>query len=158
MITLIWAQDRNGGIGYKNKIPWRLPADMKFFKEQTIGKTVVMGRKTFESIGKPLPGRENVVVTSQKDFQSEGVVVFNSVREAFDYVKVKNAFIIGGESIYKQFLPYADCLIQTVIEQDFEVDTYAPFIDLSVWVADIPQPGIVDENNIYEHYFMYYER
>lgn len=158
MITLIWAEDKNGGIGIKNKLPWKIPRDSKFFKEQTQNSIVVMGRKTFEGIGRPLPNRENIVITKQKDYHPDGVTIFNSVEEVLNYVENKDTFVIGGSGIYEAFMEHADNIIQTKIMHEFEVDVYAPKIDLNIWNPDIALPGIKDDKNIYDYYFMFYQK
>src|SRR6056297_88718 len=116
MISIIAAIAKNGTIGKENKLPWDIKKDMKRFKEKTLGKPVVMGRKTYESIGKALPKRENIVLTRQKDFNPSGVKTFNSIKKVLEFVKgYPEAMIIGGASIYKQFLPYTDKMYLTII-------------------------------------------
>lgn len=119
-------------------MPWHLPEDLKHFKELTMGRTVVMGRKTFESIGKPLPGRTNVVVTRQQDFETQGVQVVHSLAEAV--AKYPDAFIIGGAEVYRQALPLADELYITRIEADYEGDTKFPEFDPADWKLVSSEP------------------
>lgn len=130
MISLIVAHDENRVIGFENKMPWHLPGDLKYFKEQTMGKPVIMGRKTFESIGKPLPGRRNIVISRNPAYQHEGIEVVTSLEEALSLVHgVPEVMIIGGEQIFRMALPLADRLYITKIEHSFEGDTYFPAYD-----------------------------
>lgn len=130
MISLIVAHDENRVIGFENKMPWHLPGDLKYFKEQTMGKPVIMGRKTFESIGKPLPGRRNIVISRNLAYQHEGIEVVTSLEEALSLVHgVPEVMIIGGEQIFRMALPLADRLYITKIEHSFEGDTYFPAYD-----------------------------
>lgn len=130
MISLIVAHDRNRVIGYKNGMPWHLPGDLQYFKATTMGKPVLMGRKTFESIGRPLPGRRNIVITRNASYQAEGIEVVGSLDEALSLVsEVPEVMIIGGEQIFTQSLPIADRLYITLIDETFEGDTYFPSYD-----------------------------
>lgn len=158
MISLIFAIGRNNAIGYKNKMPWHLPADFAYFKKVTMGKPVIMGRKTFESIGKPLPGRTNIVITRSKDFFHEGCVIVDSIDKARAMVEGGEAFIIGGAEIYSAFLPEADKLYITEIDQEFQADTFFNGIDYSGWKLVSSQPGVRDEKNPYDYRFLVYER
>ena len=135
MISLIAGVDKNFLIGNNNTLPWgRIPADMKYFKETTTGKTIVMGRKTFASIGKALPNRENLILTRDAGFQAENCTVINSTDEVLKInTPDKEIFIIGGAEIYKIFLPYADRLYLTFIDGEFTGDTYFPVTDLAGW-------------------------
>lgn len=132
-ISIIVAVDKNRGIGFKNKIPWNIPADMKHFREITKGHTVIMGKATFESIldyiGKPLPNRTNIVLTLDKLFHHDGCIICYSIPEALEKTKElekDEAFIIGGASVYKQLIQYAEKLYITRVDGDFKVDTYFP--------------------------------
>lgn len=125
-------------IGKNNNLPWHLPEDLKHFKELTLGKTVVMGRKTYESIfarlGKPLPGRTNVVITRQSDYQvPEGVLVFHSLDEAVSGLLSQDLYIIGGAEIYKQALPLAEVMYVTRVFGNFEGDAFFPEVDWKLW-------------------------
>lgn len=127
IISLIVAMSKNRVIGVNGTLPWHLPADLKHFKKVTMGKPIVMGRKTFESIGKPLPGRKNVVVTKNKDFFASGVEVVYSLDEAFEHLKNESeVFVIGGEAIFRQSLSKADRLFLTEIEMEVAGDTFMP--------------------------------
>lgn len=158
MISMIWAMGRNNALGCKNRMPWYLPADFAYFKKVTMGQPVIMGRKTFESIGKPLPGRTNIIITRNKEFSYEGCVVVDSVEKARELTEGKNAFIIGGAEIYKAFLPMADKLYITEIDEDFEVDTCFPEIDYSKWKLMSSEIGPKDEKNLFDYKFLVYER
>lgn len=127
MISLIVAHDKNRVIGYENTMPWHLPGDLKYFKETTMAKPMIMGRKTFESIGRPLPGRRNIVITRNKDYQHEGIEVVSSLEEALKLAdEAEEIMIIGGEQIFKLALPIADRLYVTLIDHEFQGDTYFP--------------------------------
>lgn len=132
-ISIIAAASQNGIIGANNKLPWRLPADLKRFKELTLGHPILMGRKTFESIGKPLPGRTNIVITRQKEFACCGAITASSLEEALRLCgEAEEVFAIGGATIYEQALPLADKIYLTVIHQDFEGDARFTF-DKKSW-------------------------
>lgn len=125
-------------IGSDNELPWHFPEDLKHFKEITLGKTVVMGRKTYESIinrlGKPLPGRKNVVISRQANFKvPEGVLVFDSLEKVFEALKNEDLYIIGGEQIFRLALPYAEKIYMTHIHGSFSGDAYFIKIDWSQW-------------------------
>ena len=156
MIQFIVAYDKNRVIGKNNDLPWKLPADLAYFKKVTMGSTVVMGRKTFESIGKPLPGRKNIVITNQTGYKAEGCEVIHSIDELLHVNS--ELFIIGGATIFEQALPYAQKLYITYIDEEFEGDTYFPEIDFDNWNLIAEEKGIKDEKNIYDYYFQVYER
>lgn len=134
IISLIAAMGKNRVIGKDNSLPWKLPEDMKRFRELTAGKPVVMGRKTFESIGKPLPNRKNIILTRDKNYKADGCIVVHSVDDALNATKESNeVMIIGGANIYGQFLPIANKMYLTLIDADFEGDAYFPEYDKSEW-------------------------
>lgn len=127
MISLIVAHDKNRVIGYENAMPWHLPGDLQYFKQVTMGKPVIMGRKTFESIGRPLPGRRNIIITRNEAYKAEGIEVVTSVEAALALVEgTEEIMIIGGEQIFTQCLPIADRLYITLINHEFKGDTYFP--------------------------------
>lgn len=129
-LSIIAAVGRNLELGKNNDLIWHFKQDMKFFKETTTGHTVIMGRKTFESLPKALPNRLNVVITSDKNYNAENAVVVSSVDEAMKYCENDEAFIIGGGQIYKEFLPFSDKLYLTEIEDTCnDADTYFPAFD-----------------------------
>ena len=130
----IVAVDKNWAIGYKNKLLVSIPADMKLFRSETTGKIIVMGRKTLESFpqSRPLPNRVNVVLTKDKDYKVKDAIVVNSIEECLEFLKKysnKDIFIIGGESIYRQFLNYIDTIHVTKIDYEYQADTYFPNLD-----------------------------
>ena len=131
-ISIIVAMTDDRVIGKENKLPWHLSEDLKRFKEITMGHPIVMGRKTFESIGKPLPGRHNVVITHDTKRQIQGATVANSLDDALDHFEFVNTeiFVIGGASVYEEALPIADCLYLTLIHEKIEGDRYFPHFDL----------------------------
>lgn len=136
MISLIAAVARNGIIGNGNRMPWHLSEDLKHFKAVTSGHPVVMGRKTFASLGKPLPGRTNVVVTRQADYSAEGCRIVRSLDEAFAlFPSETEIFVIGGGEIYRQAMPLADRLYITRICHDYEGDTRFPQWEDSQWTV-----------------------
>lgn len=157
-ITMIWAQANNGVIGKNNDLPWRLPRDMAYFKQQTQHKTVIMGRKTWESFGgKPLPNRRNIILTRSHDFQANDAEVVYSVEEAIQLADPEQELmVIGGSTIYKQFLDHADRLLVTDIDYDFAGDTYFPEVDWSKWKEVSTTQGVRDDKNDYNYYFKEY--
>jgi dihydrofolate reductase len=137
MISLIAAMSKNRVIGKNNRLPWNVPEDLKRFRALTANHVIIMGRKTFESIGRPLPGRDNRVITRQKDFSAEGVKTYGSLDAALREpvpagLKDDEVFVIGGGEIYSQALPFADRIHLTVIDQEFDGDAFFPdFADLN---------------------------
>ncbi len=159
MISLIAAVGSNGIIGRENKLPWKLPADLAYFKRVTMGHDVIMGSKTFESIGRPLPGRKNIILTRNSNFSCEGCVVCASAGHALDIVKEGDeAFVIGGASLYSEFLPYADKLYLTFIDHAFEGDSVFPHIDYAKWRLIREEKGVQNKANPYIYYFRVYNR
>lgn len=132
-VTIIAAMSRNRVIGWQTRIPWHLPEDLKHFKQITLGHTLVMGRVTFESIRRPLPGRATIVVTRQPGYQPAGVLVAHSVDEALRLAEGEELFIAGGAMIYEAALPLAGRILLTVIEADYEGDAFFPAIDPARW-------------------------
>jgi dihydrofolate reductase len=132
-INIVVAIAANNAIGKNNKLLWHLPKDLKHFKELTTGHTVIMGRKTFDSVGKPLPNRRNIVVTRQ-NIQIDGCEVVNSLEAALELAKGEAELdIIGGAEIYKQAMPLTNYVYLTIVHQDFDADTFFPEIDYSKW-------------------------
>ncbi len=158
MISMIWAMGKDNALGCRNRMPWYLPADFAYFKKVTLGKPVIMGRKTYESIGKPLPGRKNIIITRDTAFRPEGCITVDSIDGAKAYADEGEVFIIGGAEIYKTFLPLAHKLYITAINHAFEADTYFPEIDYSRWKLVSSEPGPKDEKNPYDYKFLVYER
>ncbi|WP_147804300.1 dihydrofolate reductase [Alkalicoccus halolimnae] len=159
MISMIAAMDRGRVIGKDGGMPWHLPNDLKFFKATTYGKTIVMGRKTFESIGKPLPGRRNIVLTSNPDFKAEGIEVYHDPDEirALE-TEDEELVIMGGASLYEKFMKDATRIYLTKIEADFEGDTFFPELIETEWTLVSAETGTVDEKNVYPHVFQILER
>lgn len=160
MISLIWAMDENRVIGRNNKLPWHLPEDLKFFKRVTMGHPIAMGRKTYESIGKPLPGRENIIITRDSHYKKEGCTVLHSIDELREYADEKDTevFVIGGAEIFKDILPFADRLYLTKIYHAFEGDTYFPIFDTGQWELESREPGTRNDKNPYDYEYLIYKR
>lgn len=155
MINIIAAISKNNVLGKDNKLLWHLPNDLKYFKKITTGKTVVMGRKTFESIGKPLPNRKNIVV-SNRNLNIENVEIVNNIK---DIISLNDdIFIIGGGEIYKSTINLADKLYITLIDFEFSGDVYFPDIDLTKWKITNKEYHQKDEKNKYDYTFIIYER
>lgn len=161
MISMIFAHDRNYLIGKDNWMPWDIPNDLGYFKAMTTGKTIIMGRKTFESFGQPLPNRHHLILTRNEDYKIEGCEVFNNVDDILDYIGKgtdEEVIVIGGAQIYELFLPTADRLYITYIDEAFEGDTYLSKIDLSKWQLISKEKGIKNKENPYDYYFLKYDR
>jgi dihydrofolate reductase len=156
MIKLIVAISKNRVIGDSNKLIWHLPADLKRFKEITSGHPIIMGRKTYESIGRPLPNRRNIIITRDGSYQVEGCEVVNSIEEAL-LLTNNDCFIIGGGEIYKQTLHLADQIYMTVIDEEFKGDTHFPELDRS-WYISKQEKNLSDEKNKHNYTFIFYER
>ncbi|MBW4080451.1 dihydrofolate reductase [Paenibacillus sp. S150] len=159
-ISMIWAMAANNVIGKDNDMPWHLPRDFDYFKSQTLGKRMLMGRKTWESLGsKPLKGRTSIVLTRDRSFAPEGAEVVHSLEEALAAgSKGDELMVIGGAEIYKMMLPYAGKLMVTRIEQDIEGDTKFPEVNWGEWREISSIQGIRDEKNPYDYRFFVYER
>ena len=137
MLSIIAAVSRNGVIGKDGMIPWNIPEDLAFFKKLTAGTTVVMGRKTFESIGRPLPGRENIIISSTKRFYGDNCTTAENFDDALKKSRGKDIFVCGGYSVYKEALRYAERLYITEIEASFDGDTFFPYFDKSLYTRTI---------------------
>ena len=134
IISLIAALGKNRVIGNENKLIWNIPEDMKHFRQLTSGKSIIMGRKTFESIGKPLPNRTNIIITRDKTYRAEGCIVVHSSEEALSAAKgSEEIMVIGGAQIYAEFLPRAHRMYLTLIDHDFEGDAYFPKYNDGEW-------------------------
>ncbi|MBI2658396.1 type 3 dihydrofolate reductase [Candidatus Woesearchaeota archaeon] len=135
IISLIVAMDENRVIGYKNKLPWNLPSELKYFREATKGKPVIMGRKTHDSIGRPMPERLNIIITRDRNYKADGCVVVNSKEDAVKAAEGNDEImVIGGAEIYKLFLPIANRLYVTRVHGSFNGDTYFPEFNENEWV------------------------
>lgn len=128
-ITIVASLSRNGVIGKHNSLPWHIPEELKHFRRVTTGGTLVMGRKTFESIGKPLPDRNTIVLTSDRNWSFEGVDVIHDFDDVLTMSEYVDLFIVGGGSVYQQFVDYADIMILSVIDMEIDGDTFFPTID-----------------------------
>jgi dihydrofolate reductase len=154
-LTLIAAMDQQGLIGKDNQLPWHIPADLKFFKQQTMGKPILMGRKTCESLPFPLPGRRNLVLTRNETFTAEGFETFQDITA----VNEKDVMVIGGSTIYELLLPRASHLILTRIHHTFAGDTYFPDVDWTDWqLTRQTRVPVGDDNPNYELSFEFYDR
>ena len=159
LVSIIAAMDRNRLIGNRNQLPWHLPADLAHFKQVTMGKPIIMGRKTYESIGRALPGRTNIVLTRSSDFNAEGVLTANTLEQALDYVSAEDeVMIIGGSAIYELTLPRADQLYLTYVENSFEGDAWFPDFDLDQWHVIASEEHSADEKNSSAYRFVTYAR
>lgn len=158
-ISMIVARSRNGVIGNRGMLPWRLPEELKFFKQTTMGLPIIMGRKTWESIGRPLPGRRNVVITSNPSYSAEGAEVVGSIEEAIKLFSSNDTvMIIGGASIYKQALPLADTVWLTQIDQDFDGDAYFDSLSEEDWKIVWEEEHPATEKETLPYKFMRLER
>ena len=164
ILSIISAIGKNNEIGKANTLLWNLPADMKHFKETTTGHPVIMGQKTFESIGKPLPNRRNIILTKDEDFRRDGIEIVYSTEELLDLLekttdKNTECFIIGGGQIYKLFIDKADKLYITHVDVEFpDADTYFPVIDENIWEKTKSSSYAKDEQNVYDLEFAEYTR
>ncbi|MEN8123537.1 MAG: dihydrofolate reductase [Bacteroidota bacterium] len=159
MITIIAAVAKNNALGKDNQLIWHLPADLKRFKKITTGHHVIMGRKTFESLGKPLPNRTTIIITRNKNYTAENCIIVSSLNEALIKAKAdRNPFILGGAEIYKQAIKIADILDLTIVHHDFEADVFFPGIDKSIWKETSRQDFKANEQNKYDYSFVTYER
>jgi dihydrofolate reductase len=162
IVSVIVAASENNVIGRDNQLPWHLPVDLKYFKQTTMGKPIIMGRKTFESVGRPLPGRPNIVITRQADYSREGLIVTASIQEALEAAKAFNTdevFITGGSEIIAQALP---SLVQRVyltrVHADVEGDAFFPVIAKEHWKLVSSKPHPADEKHAYALTFEVWEK
>lgn len=160
IISLIAAMSENRVIGINNRLPWKLPADMKWFKEKTMGKPIIMGRKTYESFGsKPLPGRQNIIITNNQDYSTEGATVVHTIDEALKVAEPKEEImIIGGASFYEQMLPMANRFYLTIVHSNFDGDTSFPPFDINQWTQVYREDHVADEINPYPFTFLLLEK
>ncbi|CAM3808058.1 dihydrofolate reductase [Mucilaginibacter galii] len=153
-INIVVAIAANNAIGKNNKLLWHLPKDLKHFKQLTTGHTVIMGRKTFDSVGKPLPNRRNIVVTRQ-NIQIEGCEVVNSLNAALELAKGEaEVDIVGGAEIYRQAMPITNFIYLTIVHQDFEADTFFPEIDKNQWQELDREDHQTDEKHAFPFSFI----
>lgn len=159
-LSLIAAIGKNNELGKDNKLLWNLPADMQHFRTTTSGHVVIMGRKTFESIGKSLPNRENIVITSDSSYSRPGIIAVHSLEEALErYARGdQEIFVIGGGRVYEEALPYADRLYITRVDASLPADTFFPPIDTRKWKEISNEHHEPDEKNNYGYTFITYEK
>ena len=158
-LHLIVAHARNGVIGKDNKLPWYLPEDLKNFKRTTIGKPVIMGRKTWESLGRPLPGRRNIVITRQENYRAEGATVVASLDEAIKAVEdAPIAFIMGGAQIYEEALPKVEVAHITYLNADFEGDAFFTPLSPDEWVLSEEESFPATDTHPFSFSFRIYTR
>lgn len=156
-VSIIVAKADNDVIGKDNELIWYMPADLKHFKNTTMGHYIIMGRKTFESQKKPLPGRTSIVITRNKDYKAEGCIIVYSLSDALKIAeenKQEEVFILGGAEIYKIALPYTDKIYLTEIKSTFEGDTYFPHFELDEWEEIKREEFSADEKNPYPYIFL----
>ena len=161
MISHIAAVSKNRVIGHQGDLPWKIPEDLKYFKARTLNKCIIMGRKTFESIGKPLPNRTTIVISRQADLQIEGAIIAHSVEEAILKAKSitrEDIFIVGGAEIYALSLPLADQILVTQLHDIFEGDAYFPEIPSDIFEISERERGVTDEKNAYQFSYITYKR
>ena len=165
MLSLIVAVTRNGVIGKDNQLLWRLRADMRRFRALTMGKPIIMGRKTFLSIGKPLDGRDNIIISTRPDFQVEGAFVCHTVEDALALGEARAALsgggevmVIGGEMIYRATLPKADRLYLSLVEAELEGDAFFPLPESQEWRLVETTFFPADKDNDYAHHYQIYAR
>lgn len=161
MLKILVAFDENRVIGKNNTLIWHLPADLKRFKTLTTGHVIIMGRKTFESIGKPLPNRTSIVISRQADLQIDGAIIAHSVEEAILKAKSitrEDIYIVGGAEIYALCLPMADQILVTQLHDIFEGDAYFPEIPTETFEVTEKERGITDEKNAYQYSYITYTR
>ena len=161
MITIIAAIGNNNELGKGNDLIWHLPADLKRFKKRTTGHAIIMGRNTFESIGKPLPNRRTIIITRNTSYQKEGCEVVHSLEDAIELIaSQEDAFIIGGAQIYKEAMEknVVDQLDITKVHQDFDADVFFPAIDSMVWEEVSRENFSPDEKNLFTYSFINYKK
>ena len=159
MIAIIVATDEQGVIGKDNDLPWRLSADLKYFRRITMGKPLIMGRNTHESIGRPLPGRHNIVITSEPDYKAEGCTVVHSIEEALSACgESDEVMVMGGASLYSQMLPLADRIYLTQVHAHVEGDTWFPEWQHEQWFKVSSERHHADDANEYDYSFLVYDR
>ncbi|SEL08720.1 dihydrofolate reductase [Parapedobacter koreensis] len=159
IISAIVAAAENNAIGKGNELLWHLPNDLRFFKQTTSGHTVIMGRKTYESVGKPLPNRRNIVITRQPEYVLKGAEVVHSLDEALQRCTGDGeVFIVGGAEIYRQALPVTDRIYLTRVHATLAGDAYFPELDKPDWALVSAERHEPDERHAYGYTFMYYER
>ena len=158
-ISIVVAMASNRAIGLNNTMPWHLSADLQYFIKITMGKPILMGRRTFESIGRPLPGRTNIIISRNKNYKHEGCLVYNSIDEALEICRVdEEVMLVGGACFYETILPVADRIYLTQIHRHFQGDTFFPEFDSNSW-REIERKDINDDQNaMFEYSFITLEK
>ena len=164
-LAMIAAVAENNAIGINNKLPWYLPGDLRYFKAVTMGKPIIMGRKTFDSLRKPLPGRTNIVITRDREYQREGISVVYSLDEAISLAEdvalingCEELMIIGGEQIYREALPRADRLYLTRVHRSFDGDAFFPELDSAEWQETLREDLVVDDEDALAYSYLVLDR
>lgn len=154
------AMGEKNEIGFENQLLWHLPKDLKHFKDLTSGHPIIMGRKTYESIGKPLPNRTNIVISRKTDWFEEGILIVGSIKEALKFAKKidEDIFIIGGGTIYEQTIDLCDKLEVTLVKAELKADTFFPKIDVKIWRKTSEICHEKDEKNDYDFCFQTFEK
>lgn len=159
MITIIAAIGKNNELGKDNDLIWHLPNDLKRFKKVTAGHHVIMGRKTYESLGRPLPNRANIIITRNLDFKANGCVIVHSLEEAIEAAKEDtNPYILGGAEIYKQAMQIADSLDLTHVDAVLDADAFFPEIDKKRWTEIAREDHFKDDKHQYDYSFVTYKK
>lgn len=156
-LSIIVAADENFGIGKDNQLMWHLPNDLKFFKNTTLGHHMIMGRKTYESIGKPLPGRTSVIVTRNKSYQVEGCIVVHSMEEAIKVAEKSGeteAFVIGGAELINDAVSFADIIYLTEVKATFDADVFMKPLDKNQWKEEKREEHSKDDKHAYDYTFV----
>ena len=161
IVSLIVATDRNGGIGIDARLPWHLPADLKRFRELTMGHHLIVGRKTFDSIGKALPGRQMIIVTRDRSFQAKDCFVAHSVQDALELARERGeeeVLVGGGGEIYTQSVAFADRIYLTIVEAEVEADAFFPQLAAGEWIERASESHPADEKNLFPFTFKLLDR
>lgn len=158
LLSSIVATGLNNEIGKDNKLLWHLPADLKFFKSTTMGSPIIMGRKTFESIGRVLPGRKNIIISRNTELKIEGAEVYSSFEEMIKNCNVEKAFIIGGAEIYKLSMPHVNEIYRTLVKSKFEADTFFPEIKSNEFELVWEEEHFKDEKNNFDYTYQKFVR
>jgi dihydrofolate reductase len=157
-ITLIAAMGKNRAVGLDGRMPWHLPAELQHFKQATMGKTILMGRKTWQSIGRPLPGRQNIVISRNSEFEAIGADVTNSLACAIEQSQNEEVMVIGGGQLYELALPIAQRMILTLIDIEPEADTWFPAWDNGQWRQTKERQFDIDDSNALAYRIVEFER
>jgi len=160
IISLIWAMSENRAIGIENRLPWRLPADMRWFRQHTLGKPILMGRTTYQSFGnKALPDRPNIILSRDPQFSASDAKVFGSLQHALEYCsQYQEVMVIGGAEVYRQCLPLANRLYMTLVHTQVSADAYFPQLDWRQWELLEQQDHQHDDKHAYDYSFFRYQR